>query len=161
MRAGVIFLWALIATIVLILVGIFGTLLASGRIVLFPEPTPTPTPTVEVEAVVDTSYDVVILNATPEQGLATQLKSTVVAAGWADDMVQPSEAGSDDFPTTTVFYATPEAEAAAKGLADVIGGAEIELSDVYVLGDDPEAKQLTIVIGLDRTATPPTPSPTP
>lgn len=160
MRAGVIFLWALIATIVLILVGIFATLLASGRIVLFPEPEPTPTPTVEVEAVVDTSYDVVILNATPEQGLATQMKSTVVAAGWTDDMVQPGEAGSDDFPTTTVYYAAAEDEAAAKGLAEVIGGAAIELSDVYVLGDDPDAKQLTIVIGLDRTAAAPTPSPT-
>ena len=41
-------LWAALATIVLIAVGIFGTLLASGRIELFPTPTPTVAPVPEV-----------------------------------------------------------------------------------------------------------------
>lgn len=160
MRGWVVLLWAALATIVLIALGIFGTLLASGRIELFPEATPTVAPAPEVTPVVDTSYQVVILNATPEQGLATQLKDVVVGAGWADSLVLPSDASAEDFPETTVYYLNPEDEAAAAGLADVIGGANIEQSEVYQPAD-PATKQLTIVIGLDRTAAGQTPAATP
>ena len=160
MRGWVVLLWAALATIVLIAVGIFGTLLASGRIELFPTPAPVVTPQPTVEPVVDTTYDVVILNATPEDGLATQLKDVVVAAGWPIDNVTAGEAGSQDFPETTVYYLTPEDEAAAAGLAGVIGGAKIAQSDVYQPAS-PETRQLTIVIGVDRTAAAPSATPTP
>ncbi len=160
MRGWVVLLWAALATIVLIAVGIFGTLLASGRIELFPTPAPTAAPTAEVTPVLDTSYQVVILNATPEQGLATQMKDVVVAAGWPDSGVLPSDASADDFAETTVYYLAPEDQAAAAGLADVIGGARIEQSDVYQPAD-PSTRQLTVVIGLDRTAAGQTSTPTP
>lgn len=161
MRGWVVLLWALLATVVLIAVGIFGTLLVSGRVVLFPTPEPTVSPLPVVTPIIDTSYEVLVLNATPEQGLATQTKDVVVAAGWAEDTVSAGEAGSTDFPRTTIYYYLPEDEAAAAGLAEVIGGAELAQSDVYQPTDDPEAKQLTIVIGLDRTANPPAETPAP
>lgn len=161
MRGWVVFLWAAIATVVLIALGIFGTLLVSGRISFEPSPTPTVTPQPTVTPIVDTTYSVLVLNATPEQGLATQLKDRIVAAGWSTDVVNAGEAGSTDFAKTTVFYALPADEAAAAGLAQVIGGAELVQSDAYQPVDDPSAKQLTVVIGLDRTANPPTTSPTP
>jgi hypothetical protein len=160
MRAWVVLLWAALATVVLIAVGIFGTLLASGRIDLAPTPTPTVTPEPQVTPVVDTTYQVQILNATPEEGLATQTKDIIVAAGWAPDTVLASGAGTQDFPQTTVFYLNPEDEAAAAGLAGVIGGAAIEQSDAY-RPVTPETRQLTVVIGLDRTAAGQTPAPTP
>lgn len=160
MRGWVVLLWAALATVVLIVVGIFGTLLASGRIELVPAPTPTATPIPEVTPVIDQTYDVMILNATPEQGLATQMKDVVVSAGWSDDKVTAGEAGSQDFPTTTVFYVDAAQEAAAAGLAQVIGGAEIEQSDAYP-ATSPDVPQLTVVIGLDRTAAGQTPAPTP
>ncbi|WP_137846078.1 LytR C-terminal domain-containing protein [Microbacterium sp. 2FI] len=160
MRGWVVLLWALLATIVLVAVGIFGTLLASGRINLFPEPSESVAPAPQVTPVVDFSYEVVILNATPEQGLATQMKDVVVAAGWSGDDVLASEAGSEDFAETTVYYLTAADAPAAAGLADVIGGARIEQSEAYQPAD-PAAKQLTVVIGLDRTAAGQTPAPTP
>lgn len=167
LRAGAITLWAVIATIVLVGAGIFGSLVLSGRITLFPTPTPTPTPTVEVEPVVDMTFTVSVLNATPEAGLATTMKDQIVAAGWNADMVSASSAASTDFAQTTVYYSLPADEAAAKGLADLIGGALVEQSDVYAAVDDAatgdldESKLLTIVIGLDRTAAgAPTPEPT-
>ena len=160
MRGWVVLLWAALATIILIAIGIFGTLLASGRIEIFPTPSPTAAPTAAVTPVVDTSYQVVILNATPEQGLATQMKDVVVAAGWPDGSVLPSDASSDDFAQTTVYYVGAEDQAAAAGLAGVIGGARIEQSEVYQPAS-PDTKQLTIVIGLDRTAAGQTPTPTP
>lgn len=169
MRGWVVFLWAVLATIVLVAVGIFGTLIASGRVVLFPTPEPTPTPIETVAPVVDTSYSVIVLNATPETGLATQLRDQIIAAGWAADSVNAGQAGSTDFAETTVYYAYPEDEAAARGLAEtVLGGAQVAQSDVYQPQDDPntgdidesQTKQLVVVIGLDRTSSPPSPSPT-
>jgi hypothetical protein len=169
MRGWVVFLWAVLATIVLVAVGIFGTLIASGKVVLFPTPATTPTPVATVAGVVDTSYTVLVLNATPESGLATQVKDQIVAAGWSADTVFASEAGTTDFPETTVYYAFPEDEAAARGLAEqVLGGAQVAQSDVYQPQDDPDtaedesqAKQLVVVIGLDSTSNPPSPSATP
>lgn len=152
MRAWVVFLWAALATIVLVAVGIFGSLILSGRVVLFPTPTPTMTPAPVVTPVIDTTIPVLVLNATPETGLATQLKDVITAAGWAIDSVNASDAGSQDFEETTVYYAFPEDEAAALGLAQVIGGAQVAQTDVYQNPENPEAKQLTVVIGLDRTA---------
>ena len=160
MRGWVVLLWAALATVVLVAVGIFGTLLASGRIELIPAATPSATPAPAVTPAVDPTYDVMILNATPEQGLATQMKDVVVAAGWSDDKVTAGEAGSQDFPTTTVFYVDPADEAAAAGLAGVIGGAAIEQSEAYP-ATSPDTPQLTVVIGLDRTAAGQTPAPTP
>lgn len=161
MRGWVVFLWAALATIVLTAVGIFGTLIVSGRVTLFPSPTPTVQTLPTVAPIVDTTYTVYVLNATPERGLATQVKDKITDAGWPAESVLPSDADSSDFPQTTVFYAFPADEAAAAGLAEVIGGAEISQSNIYQPANDPEARLLTVVIGLDRTATPPSATPTP
>jgi hypothetical protein len=154
-----VFLWALVATIVLIAVGIFGTLVVSGRITLFPTPTPSATPTPTVTPVLDTTYSVAVVNATPQSGFATQVKDEIVALGFDATKVTASEASTDDFPVTTVYYPFPEAEAAAAGLADAIGGARIALSEAYQPLDDPDAAQLAVVLGLDRIpGADPTPS---
>lgn len=169
MRAGAVLLWAVIATIVLAGLGIFGSLVLSGRIDLFPSAvaTPTATPTPTPEAVVDTSYTVLVLNATDEAGLATQTKAVIEAAGWSADLVLAGNAGSTDFAETTVYYVLAEDEPAARGLAEVVGGAKVAQSDVYLPADDPATeedehaiRQLTLVLGLDRTESA-TPSPTP
>ncbi|QKJ18829.1 LytR C-terminal domain-containing protein [Microbacterium hominis] len=152
----VVLMWAVGATIVLIALGVFATLLASGRVTLFPTSAPVveASPTATVVPVLDTTYEVLVLNATPQSGLATQTKDAVVNAGWPADDVLASEAGTDDFPETTVYYATEADQAAAAGLAEAIGGARIEQSSVYQPADDPEARQLTVVVGLDRTDAP-------
>ncbi|KJL42055.1 hypothetical protein RS81_01211 [Microbacterium terrae] len=160
MHGWVVLLWALLATVVLIGAGIFGTLLASGRIEFAPAPSATPEPTESVAPVVDTSYGVLILNATPQEGLATQTKDAVVEAGWSEDTVLASEAGSEDFAETTVYYLEDADEAAALGLAEKIGGARVEQSEAYQPAD-PESKQLTVVLGLDHTDAGSTATPTP
>lgn len=157
LRGGVVIMWSAIATILLIAVGVFGTMLATGRISPGSE---APAPGVEapaVEAVVDTSFPVLVLNATGEAGLAGTVSNTIVAAGWSPDDVIAGEASRDDFETTTVYYPAAEDEGAARGLADVIGGAQVELSDSYQPTDDPETTdvdestmpQLVVVLGLD------------
>lgn len=156
LRAGLMLFWAVVAVLVLVAAGIFGTLLATGRISLFPTAeatTPVAEAPVEAEPVVDTSYPVLILNATTERGLANSVADTVTAAGWSPDIVDAGEAGSQDFATTTIYYLTADDEGAARGLAGVIGGADVEMSEAYpgpAAEDGTPGKQLTIVLGEDR-----------
>lgn len=158
-RGGAVVLWSAIATIVLVAIGVFGTMVATGRITLFPTPTPTVSVVPTAEPVIDTSYSVTILNATPQTGLAGAMRDVVVAAGWPADAVIDSDAGTEDFATTTIYYARPEDEGPARGLAGVIGGAAVQLNAAYQPVDDPATtdvdesavRQLVIVIGLDRT----------
>ncbi|WP_314432598.1 LytR C-terminal domain-containing protein [Microbacterium lacticum] len=158
-RGGLVLLWSVIATVVLVALGVFGTMLATGRIPLAPSPEPTVSVVSTAEPVIDTSFSVLVLNATPQSGLAAATRDTVIAAGWPADSVIDSDATTDDFPETTIYYAFPQDEGAARGLAQAIGGAVVQLSDAYQPADDPDtadvdesaAKQLVIVLGLDRT----------
>jgi len=152
MRGGVVLLWSAIATIVLVTIGVFGTLFATGRITFSLTSAPVATVAPTADPVLDTSYKVTILNATPQEGLAGTMSDTLVAAGWSADDITAGGAGSEDFATTTVFYSDAADEGAARGLAEAVGGAAVELSDAYAgLWGDETVKQLVIVIGLDRT----------
>lgn len=155
MNGWVVLLWSFVAALVLIIGGIFGSLVVMGRISLFPEAVPTPTPTPVETGVVDTSYSVVILNATPDVGLDTQMRDVLINSGWAADVVFASDSTSQDFSTTTVYYIDAADELAAIGLANLIGGAEVEQSDFYADQNTTDQKQLTVVIGLDRSASAP------
>ncbi|GAA3760188.1 hypothetical protein GCM10022240_10980 [Microbacterium kribbense] len=159
LRGWVIFAWAALATILLIALGIVGTLLVSGRLAPLPAAGPTQSAASTVTPVVDTSYNVLILNATGTPGAATSVTSALVAAGWNRSSVSPGDAGST-YPTTTVYYTLPQDAGAAAGLAKLIGGAAVVQSDRYQPAGDPEARQLTIVLGADRAAAP-SPSHTP
>ncbi len=158
LRVGVIVMWSAIATIVLVALGVFGTMLATGRIGAGTQAPPAPVAGgPAAEPVVDTSYSVLVLNATGEDGLAGAISDTIIQGGWSADDIIAGEAGSDDFPATTVYYPTAEDEGAARGLAEVIGGAEVALNDSYQPTDDAttepdesQARQLVVVIGLDR-----------
>ena len=110
----------------------------------------------------DSTYSVMILNASPDEGLDEQMRDLLINNGWAADVVFASDSASQDFSTTTVYYVAEEDELAALGLANLIGGAAVEQSDFYSDLNDTGAKQLTVVIGLDRATTAPeTPADTP
>ncbi|WP_308211579.1 LytR C-terminal domain-containing protein [Microbacterium hydrocarbonoxydans] len=163
MNGWIVLLWSFVAALVLIIGGIFGSLVVMGRISLFPDAVPTATPTPEETGVVDTTYSVLILNATADEGLDDQMRDTLINNGWSADVVFASDSTSQDFSTTTVYYVADEDELAAIGLAGVIGGADVQQSDFYADMNDTDQKQLTVVIGLDRSSNPPaaTESPAP
>lgn len=153
LRGWIVFLWAVVATVVLVVVGIFGTLVVSGKVTLFPTPTPTMTPIPTASPVVDPTVPVLVLNATSVEGLATAVKDSIVAAGWKSDAVSAGQAGTAGYETTTVFYAAAADEGIARGLAQVIGGADVVLSDAYA----GQSQRLVVVLGLDRVSPAPTP----
>ncbi|PNW10686.1 hypothetical protein C1632_02700 [Microbacterium testaceum] len=168
LRGWIVFLWAAIATLLLIIAGIFATLVVSGRISLGADTAPSPTVSAEptIPAVVDTSYSVVVLNGTSDSGLAASVRDQIVAAGWSGDNVETGTSDSTDFADTTIYYRLESDEAAAEGLAQTIGGAQIAQSDFLQPTDDPntpadesDLKRLIVVIGLDRAAGQPSSSP--
>ena len=163
MRGWFVLLWAAVATAVLIAIGIFAAMLAMGRISF---DTSTPMPSVSRTATasapaLDTSYAVLVLNATTANGLATSTRDTIVAAGFDGNAVAASDASTQDFPATTVYYKTEADKSAAQALANLIGATKIAVSDQY--GDDVVAgqKQLTVVLGQDLAKNAPTTEPTP
>lgn len=150
-KGWVVFLWALAATVVLVVAGIFASLVSDGTIALFPEEIPTVSATPVVEPVVDTTYSVLVLNGTPQEGLATQVKDSLLAQGWTETNVIASNASDREYPTTTVYYAAAEAEAAALGLAELVGAGAVEYDPDYPLPGT-STTQLTVVIGTDSLA---------
>lgn len=152
MNGWVVLLWSFVAALVLIIAGIFGSLVVMGRISLFPEAVPSSVPTPTETGVVDTAFSVLILNASPDDGLDEQMRDVLVNNGWAAGAVYASDSDSADFATTTVYYVEEDDELAAIGLAGVIGGAAVEQSDYYAQLNETDSEQLVVVIGLDRTA---------
>lgn len=151
MNGWVVLLWSFVAALVLIVAGIFVALVLMGRINLFPAAEQSIAPTPEVTGVVDTTYSVLVLNATSEEGLDVDLRDTIINNGWAADAVSYGDAGQQDFADTTIYYVSETDELAAMGLADVIGGAELVQDDFYADPNNPEQKQLVVVIGADRS----------
>lgn len=157
-RSGVgrVVVWSAAVTVVLIAVGIAGVLLSTGAISLAPQATAAPPPT--PESVLDTSYDILVLNASGHDGLATEIAEQLIAGKWTAEAVSAGDAAASDFATTTVYYPTEADAPAARSLADEIGGADLALSDAYLPGDDPATedvdesavKLLVIVVGQDR-----------
>ena len=159
-RGWVTVLWALAATVLIVAIGIFATLVASGRVQLFPEPTAEPSPVQTVDPIIDTNFTVLVLNGTTQHDLATLVGDKVQAAGWAPELVLTGAAGSRDVEKTTVYYSALGDRAAALGLAGVIGGAEVVQNDFYQPGDNPDALQLTVVLGADYLGPAPSGTPT-
>lgn len=150
MNGWVVLLWSFVAALVLVIAGIFGSLIVMGRITPFPEAMPSLTPIPEETGVVDTSYSVMILNATADEGLDEQMREVLITNGWPGETVFASDSTSEDFTTTTVYYVAEDDELAAIGLAGLIGGADVQQSDFYLGETEEGQKQLTVVIGLDR-----------
>ncbi|MBO3663824.1 LytR C-terminal domain-containing protein [Microbacterium stercoris] len=142
---GVTWLWAALATVVLTIAGIVGFLVLSQRVDVLPDP-PAATPT--VAPVIDTTYTVWVLNGTSTGGVAEQVGSELIEAGWPQDLVVPTETDETDFAKTTVYFSKPEDEAAAYGVAEAIGGALVQQSDKYAS----DQKELRVVVGLDRVS---------
>jgi len=159
MRPAVILAWAAVAAVIVIAAGVIGTLAVTGR---FGAPQAGPTtaaPSPDVTPVIDTSFSVLILNATGEEGQATLAKDAVVKAGWNSGAVSPGEASST-YPTTTVYYADAADHAAAVGLAQIVGATATVQDDQYQTATDANTKQLTVVLGTDLVASS-SPSPSP
>jgi hypothetical protein len=148
MSTAAMLLWAAVATVVLVIVGIVVFLQLSHQSTA-PTTSTQPSAVQTTDPVVDTSYSVLILNGTATEGLDDEVADQLAAAGFAEDALSTADSETTDFEATTVFYAAPEDEPAARGLAEAIGTTEVAESTTY---SGEGEKQLTVVVGLDRAA---------
>ena len=158
-RGWFLFLWAALATLVLVAAGIIGLTLLGDRVAFVENPTPvatspqaTETPT--AVATIDPDSMVTVLNGTATRGLATDAIEKLNAAGWTQS-ITPGNASVKDVTTTTVYYEDPSQEGAARGLAEALGVGSIQLSTQFQIpveeGEEP-LLQLTAILGADYAA---------
>lgn len=150
MRAGLVFLWAAVAAIVLFVAGVFGALVLTDRI-SFGGGAASPAATSAaptVEATIDPSYSVLILNAGPDDASLETARGVVIAGGWAETSVSTAQADQRDFEKTTVYYVQDADEAAALGVAQVIGTDLVVKSDASADASTTD-KEITVVLGAD------------
>jgi cell division septation protein DedD len=158
-RGWFLFLWAVVATVVLVAAGIVGLTLLGDRLNFVDDSTPaatapqvTETPT--AVATIDPDSMVTVLNGTGTRGLATEAIEKLNAAGWTQS-ITPGNASVTDVETTTVYYEDPSQEGAARGLAKGLEVGSIQLSTQFQIpveeGEEP-ILQLTVVLGADYAA---------
>jgi hypothetical protein len=100
-----------------------------------PTPTPTPTPTV------DPSLNLMVLNGTDRDGLATDASTTLTDAGWQN--VTTANADTSDVKTTTVYYSDSKNELAALAVSRELDNAPLVVSQDFV----DSGADITVVIG--------------
>ncbi|MCS5721075.1 LytR C-terminal domain-containing protein [Herbiconiux sp. CPCC 203407] len=147
-RGWMVLAWAALATVLLVGGGITYLAVINDNIQFTdsnsqaatpaPEETAAPEP---VAPITDGTLAVTILNGTENVGLAGRVGEAAAAGGW--NVATQANASTTDFATTTVYYEDPANEAAALGLAQLLGGAAIELSSNF------PGAALTAVLGTD------------
>ncbi|GMA91366.1 LytR C-terminal domain-containing protein [Homoserinibacter gongjuensis] len=160
-RGWIAFAWAVVATAVLVVVGLFGLSLVNPDFELpfAPGQTESPTPS---ETVVETAapitdpttvdperlatLSIAVLNGTPTTGLANTAGDQIAAAGWPDPSRAAASATNEE--VTYVYYSDPADEGIARGLLQLMGAGDVRLSDAF------PAASITIVLGSDYAPPP-------
>jgi hypothetical protein len=150
-RRWVAFWWALAATALLIALGAVGLTVLNNRLnFTFPgieattsteEPAAEPVP--EAVPTTDPAASVTVLNGTAGFGVARSVGELLTGAGWT--VATTSNADSEDIVTTTVYYADPTQEGAARGVSALLPGSAVMLSDTFA----GSGATLTVVVGAD------------
>ncbi|MFZ2964175.1 MAG: LytR C-terminal domain-containing protein [Rhodoglobus sp.] len=165
-RGWIAFAWAALATLVLIVAGLFGLNRFMGIDVGLPifdaAPTATPTPTaaptadpVTDPATIDAArgIKITILNATGTSGVQTTVGDQLAAAGWpVSSRIVAAEPVDDTF----VYYSDPLNEDVARGVVLALGLGEIRLVSPETFPGQP----IVVAVGVDFLGPVPTAEPT-
>ncbi len=150
LRAAAPVLWSLGATVALVAIGIAGVETFSARFSgagtsdAAPAAPAEEQPVAEVPAqpVFSPDESITVLNGSTTDGLATTVSDRLREGGWM--VGTAASAVQDDVATTTVYYADPLDEGAARGVARALGvDGAVERSDAF------PGSSLTVVIGND------------
>jgi hypothetical protein len=137
--------WAALATVVLAGAGIAAVAVFNDRLNFddVPAPSASPTPVATVPPTVAPDIPVTVLNGTTTSGLAARASETLTAGGVTVGVA--SNADSSDLEETVVYYATPDLEGAARGVAQLLPGADVRLNEDFAA----EGLQIVAVLGAD------------
>ncbi|MBN9605142.1 MAG: LytR C-terminal domain-containing protein [Actinomycetales bacterium] len=153
-RGWVRFAWGALASGVLVVAGLYGLSQISpdfqfelpiGGDSPTDSATVTPAPTAEpitdpAQAPAGLTIDISVLNASGVEGLQNTVGDEIAAAGWPDPVRAKA---STEETTTIVYYSSADYEGVARGLAQLVGAADVRLTDAF------PGAPLTIVLGSD------------
>lgn len=140
------FVGALVAVVVIVGIGVIGTLVAESKGSGTAGSGATD-PNVVVP-IVDTTYSVLVFNGSGVSGAAETAAQQVIARGWPTAQVTTGNAAATAN-ETIVYYASEDAHAAALGLGEIVGATDVQLNASYPFAGVP-ATQLTVVLGADQ-----------
>ncbi|THG35751.1 LytR family transcriptional regulator [Glaciibacter flavus] len=148
-RGWIAFGWAALATVVLIAAGAIGIMVLNNGLDFTAGPASSSSATPPASAVptaaptVDPSLSVTVLNGTDTAGLAAKAATALTGAGWT--VGATSNASASDVKTTTVYYADPTLEGAARGVSGTLPGSSVALSSDFA----DSGAQIVVVLGAD------------
>ncbi|MFC6357038.1 LytR C-terminal domain-containing protein [Luethyella okanaganae] len=147
-RGWIAFVWATVATIVLVGIGVVGLFVLNDRLSFgtsggqsVPQQAESPTPT--APPTLDPSLTVTVLNGTTTAGIAGTVGDLLASQGWT--VAARSNASTEDIVETLVYYADPAHEGAARGVAAALPGAGVTLSADF----KDSGANLVVVVGSD------------
>jgi hypothetical protein len=161
-RGWIGFAWAALATGVLVLVGLFvlsrldssfqlnlpdlaggGTASATASASAASTQAPVTDPSA-VPSDLAAGLSISVLNGTKEPTADDTAGDKIKAAGWPDPA--RADSSSTSVKTTVVYYSDARYEGIARGIAKLLGGNQVQLSDAY------PGATITVVLGADFAA---------
>ncbi|MCD5346425.1 LytR C-terminal domain-containing protein [Agromyces sp. H3Y2-19a] len=137
--------WAALATVVLAGIGIAGVMIFNDRLDISgggPAATASASPAATAPPTI-APVPVTVLNGTSTAGLAAKASETLTAGGVT--VGATANASENDITETVVYYATPDLEGAARGVAGLLPEADVRLSESFAETGTP----LVLVLGSD------------
>ena len=156
-RGWITFAWALLATVVLVVGGLYvlsifnnsikfglGTTAASS-----PTPSGTPTPVITpienptAPDVVARKITITVLNGTSTVGLQDKAAKKLTDKGWS--VIATANSTATNIKTSTVYYSSATDQDVAEGIQILLGAQDIQFSSAF------PGSPITVVVGSDFT----------
>ena len=155
-RGWITFAWAVLATVVIVVGGLFvlsvydpsvkldlGATAATSSATPTGTPTPVVTPITDPKSIASRNITVTVLNGTDLVGLEKTAATKLTAAGWTVGATANSTA--TNIKTTTVYYSDSANVDVAEGIQAVLGAQDIQFSNAFL------GSPITVVVGSDFT----------
>jgi hypothetical protein len=154
-RGWITFAWAVLATAVLVVGGLYVLSIFNNSIKFglgtsaASTPTPTGTPTPVITPIVDPAtiasrnITITVLNGSAVVGLQDKAAAKLTAKGWKVSGTANSTA--TNLKTTTVYYSSAADQDVAEGIQSLLGAQDIQFSSAF------PATPITVVVGSDFT----------
>jgi hypothetical protein len=151
-RGWIGFGWALLATVILTVAGLFVLQVLDGQINFngtvpqasnTPSVTPTPqiTPITDPTTIKSRKITLTVLNGTAVVNLQAKAAATLKADHWK--VTSTAVASTATFKKTVVYYSNSADQDVALGVAEALGFKTVQLTDVY------QGAPITVVLGTD------------
>jgi len=152
-RGWITFAWAVLATAVLVVGGLYVLSIFNSSIKfgLGPSagstatasstPTPVITPIDDPKTITARNITVTVLNGTDIVGLQTKAAAKLTAKGW--NVIATANSTATNLKTSTVYYSIAANEDVAEGIQSLLGAQDIQFSSAF------PGSSITVVVGSD------------